>query len=57
MHCCDDCKNTFFEPKLILYEDPDAYISQYVLVCPRCFSSNFFTVKKYNCTDGAEKRK
>lgn len=46
MFCCDDCKHNFFEPELILYQDSDAYISQYILVCPRCFGSNFFNLKK-----------
>ena len=45
MLCCDDCNHTFSEPKLILYQDSDAFISQHILVCPRCYSTNFFNVK------------
>ena len=46
MLCCDDCKHIFSELKLILYQDSDAYISQHILVCPNCLSTNFYDLEE-----------
>lgn len=54
MPCCDDCGIIFIEPKLILYQDPDAYISQRILVCPRCFSPNFYDIESGNKIKGSD---
>lgn len=54
MPCCDDCGTIFIEPKLILYQDPDAYISQHILVCPRCFSPNFYDIESENKIKGSD---
>lgn len=54
MLCCDDCKCVFQEPKLILYQDSDAFISQHILVCPRCFSPNFYDIKADDGEKGSD---